>query len=282
MRMINSGRMAAFWCVVAMLAAAPLAAQPPAGDAPKPDTKPAEAKQPETKPAAPAQPPKAEPKGVKETRPNGLEIEDLRVGDGVECKPGWIAEVNYKGTLKADGKQFESTYGSEPLLAPVNRLIPGWKEGIIGMKVGGKRRLGVPASLAYADKGRSDIGIPAGADLIYDIELLNVIQVEELKVGEGTECKRDQTVTVHYRGTLRDTGKEFDSSYSRNAPSDLTLKTGPGGVIDGWLYGIPGMKVGGKRKLTIPWQRAYGEQGRPPMIPARADLVFEVELVGVK
>lgn len=101
--------------------------------------------------------------------------------------------------------------------------------------------------------------------------------IEELVVGTGAECKPNATVKVHYRGTLMD-GKEFDSSYKRGQPIEFGLRD----LIVGWQKGIPGMKVGGKRKLTIPYAMGYGERGSPPVIPAKADLIFEIELLGTR
>lgn len=101
--------------------------------------------------------------------------------------------------------------------------------------------------------------------------------IEDLVVGTGKECPKGATVTIHYRGTLTD-GKEFDSSYSRNQKATFPLDQ----LIKGWQEGIPGMKVGGKRKLTIPYQLAYGEAGRPPVIPPKATLIFDIELFDVK
>ena len=103
--------------------------------------------------------------------------------------------------------------------------------------------------------------------------------VEDVKVGTGAEAKNGRTVKVHYKGTLKD-GTKFDSSYDRGEPIELVL--GAGMVIPGWEEGLLGMKVGGKRKLTIPYMQAYGESGRPPDIPPKADLIFETELVDVK
>lgn len=103
------------------------------------------------------------------------------------------------------------------------------------------------------------------------------VVIEELSVGTGAVCARNATVKVHYRGTLKNGGKEFDSSIGGD-PIDFPLRD----LIEGWQHGIPGMKVGGKRRLTIPWKLAYGEAGYPPDIPARADLVFEIELLGVR
>ncbi len=103
--------------------------------------------------------------------------------------------------------------------------------------------------------------------------------VEDTVVGKGAEAKEGLMVKVHYKGTLKD-GTVFDSSYKRGEP--IELKLGSGMVIKGWDEGIVGMKVGGKRTLTIPYSQAYGEAGRPPVIPAKADLIFETELVEVK
>ncbi|HZH02737.1 MAG TPA: FKBP-type peptidyl-prolyl cis-trans isomerase [Myxococcaceae bacterium] len=105
------------------------------------------------------------------------------------------------------------------------------------------------------------------------------LNVEELQEGTGTEAKAGQTVTVHYVGTLTD-GKKFDSSRDRN--QGFTFRLGAGQVIQGWDQGVPGMKVGGKRKLTIPPDLGYGPSGYPPVIPGNATLVFEVELLEVR
>ena len=103
--------------------------------------------------------------------------------------------------------------------------------------------------------------------------------VEDVKVGEGAEAKSGSTVTVHYLGTLAD-GTKFDSSYDRNEPFSFVL--GEGKLIPGWEQGIMGMKVGGKRKLTIPPNLAYGANGVPNVIPPNSTLNFEVEMLEVK
>ncbi len=103
--------------------------------------------------------------------------------------------------------------------------------------------------------------------------------IEELSVGEGVEAVVGKQVSVHYTGWLTD-GTKFDSSLDRNDPFDFPL--GRGHVIRGWDEGVAGMKVGGKRKLTIPPEMGYGARGAGGVIPPNATLVFEVELLGVK
>ena len=105
------------------------------------------------------------------------------------------------------------------------------------------------------------------------------LQIEDVVVGTGAEAVKGKTVSVHYTGWLTD-GKKFDSSKDHGQPFQFPL--GRGHVIRGWDDGVQGMKVGGKRKLTIPPELGYGAQGAAGVIPPNATLVFEVELLGVR
>ena len=109
-------------------------------------------------------------------------------------------------------------------------------------------------------------------------DLTHALLKEDLVVGSGATAETGDDVVVHYVGRLAN-GVQFDSSRARRDPLDFAL--GAGDVIKGWDQGLPGMKVGGKRRLTIPPELAYGSQGLAGVIPPHATLVFEVELLEV-
>jgi FKBP-type peptidyl-prolyl cis-trans isomerase FkpA len=107
---------------------------------------------------------------------------------------------------------------------------------------------------------------------------VNGVRIEDVKMGSGATATSGKVVSAHYTGRFPD-GRKFDSSYDTGLPIDFLL--GAGKVIKGWDIGLEGMRVGGKRKLTIPPELAYGARGGGP-IPPNATLVFDVELVAVK
>jgi len=118
----------------------------------------------------------------------------------------------------------------------------------------------------------------AAATAVAQGEAVTELQIENIKDGDGKEAVAGKKVSVHYTGWLTD-GTKFDSSVDRGQPFVFDL--GAGRVIKGWDQGVVGMKVGGKRKLTIPSSLGYGERGAGSVIPPNATLVFEVELLDV-
>lgn len=112
------------------------------------------------------------------------------------------------------------------------------------------------------------------------ITLPSGVAIQDLKLGEGTAVKAGDKVNSHATGWLTN-GTKFWSSHDKGRPIDFTLRN-PGGVIKGWVIGVPGMKPGGKRKIWIPSALAYGSRGRPPVIPPDADLIFEVEIIAIR
>lgn len=196
----------------------------------------------------------------------------------------------------------------------VGQFLVGWDQGLVGMKAGGKRTLILPASLAYgatkrdalpAVNGNTYAAIPANSALVYDIELVSVqkattpvvvppptsLKIEELTVGTGDTITTDKTVYVYYTGWIYDgsridlKGGQFDSNVggnklcvnlgTANAASPCTS------VITGFAQGLNGMKVGGKRRVTIPPSLGYGANGQGS-IPGNATLIFEITLDSVK
>lgn len=224
----------------------------------------------------------------------GLKVENLVTGTGKEAKTGDTLVVDYTGWVEGISQPFEkSTLHNKPFEFVLGKgeVIPGWDQGLSGMKAGGKRKLTIPPDLAYGAEGTGRI--PPNATLIFEVKLLDVItplaelpstsvkelNVEDLVVGTGAEAKAGNTISVHYTGWLED-GTKFDSSLDKGKPIKFVL--GDGRVIAGWEQGLTGMKVGGKRKLTIPPDLGYGAKGLRKYIPPNAALIFEVELLAVR
>lgn len=109
------------------------------------------------------------------------------------------------------------------------------------------------------------------------VSSITELQKIDTVVGTGAEVKPNDTVTAHYIGALAKDGTIFDTSFDRGQPATFPLS----GVIKGWQEGVPGMKVGGKRRLLIPASLGYGAQGSPPKIGPNEPLVFDIELVKI-
>jgi peptidylprolyl isomerase len=131
----------------------------------------------------------------------------------------------------------------------------------------------VPPTVVVEDSGPP----PAPGEPTFSDSGLGIIDIE---IGTGETPEPGQTLVVHYTGWVSEDGTKFDSSLDRGTPFEFPL--GAGRVIAGWDEGLATMKVGGKRRLIIPAELAYGEEGRPPTIPPNAELTFDIEFVEIK
>lgn len=138
---------------------------------------------------------------------------------------------------------------------------------------GGSSSSGSTESEASAPKSKPKVQVPKGPPP-------KQLEVKEIVQGTGTEAQAGDEVTVQYVGVNYKSGKEFDSSWSRNEPFTFTL--GAGEVIQGWDQGVAGMKEGGRRELIIPPNLGYGPSGSPPVIPPNETLVFVIDLLTVE
>lgn len=245
--------------------------------------KPAEPVTPPTKPAIPTTP--ANPVGTLKD----LKIDDLEVGKGQEVAEGDTVAVIYAGKLE-NGTEFDSnTAKASPpyhFIVGVSSVIQGWHQGLVGMKVGGKRKLSIPSKLGYGAQG-SPPRIGPNVDLYFEIQLLDVVKQKEAQIydkkitkpGSGPAAKKGDEISIHYVGTLVN-GLKFDSSRDRGEP--YAFKLGMGQVVAGMDAALVGMKVGGVCELRIPPDLAYGPAGRQPAIPPNARLLFTIEVMSLK
>ncbi len=210
-----------------------------------------------------------------------LIIEDLTIGTGEKIPADSVIQVAiaYRGKL-TDGTAFDSSTTGKPTYAALGaeQVIEGIEQGMRGMRIGGKRKITIPPRLGF---GIQQFGsVPPNSTVIYEIELLGLqrLIIENLVLGTGTSVKSNNTLSVKYVGKLTD-GTVFDRTIDN---AQFTFRIGIGQVIKGWDIGLLNMQEGGKRRLTIPSELAYGSNGFPPTIPANATLIFEVELVTVR
>jgi FKBP-type peptidyl-prolyl cis-trans isomerase len=194
-----------------------------------------------------------------------LKIEDIKVGNGKTVADHDRVIVKYTGTLK-NGTVFDSNDKPDgkpfPFMVGAGSVIKGWDQGIIGMKVGGERKLSIPSELAYGSQAQGE-KIPANSDLFFTIKLISVTKKDEMdtvvtedkKKGTGPELKAGDTAYITYT-LVGDDGTMDDDSYKTKP---YKMKVGGGKVLPAIDAGIRGMKAGGERVLTIP--AMYGPKG---------------------
>ena len=233
--------------------------------------------------------------------PTELVITDITEGEGEAAVEGSTVYVYYVGVLSENGKRFDGNFGSDPYAVTlgVGAVIDGWDQGLIGIKAGGRRQLDIPADLAYGSAGSGDAIPPDSAiSFVVDVvaivppidpadapeitiegaENVEVLVSEDLVDGKGDEAKAGSNVLVHIIAFNGATGEELASTWGD--PSPVALLLAEGGSLPGLLEGIPGMKVGGRRQLTIPFADAFGAEGNSSMkLPASTDLIVVIDLL---
>ena len=233
--------------------------------------------------------------------PTELVITDITEGEGEAAVEGSTVYVYYVGVLSEKGKRFDGNFGSDPYAVTlgVGAVIDGWDQGLIGIKAGGRRQLDIPADLAYGSAGSGDAIPPDSAiSFVVDVvaivppidpadapeitiegaENVEVLVSEDLVDGKGDEAKAGSNVLVHIIAFNGATGEELASTWGD--PSPVALLLAEGGSLPGLVEGIPGMKVGGRRQLTIPFADAFGAEGNSSMkLPASTDLIVVIDLL---
>jgi peptidylprolyl isomerase len=209
-----------------------------------------------------------------------IKSEALTSGAGPVPQPGEYVAIHYLGEVSG-GKPFADTRkDGVPFVFSMGsgQVIAGWELTLRTMKVGDRVKLTVPWQFAFGVAGRQ--GVPPRTDVAFDLERVPLpgIPTEVIREGKGAACAPGRAVTVHYTGTFTD-GKQFDSSRDRGQPYTFVL--GARQVIPGWELAVARMRAGDRWKITVPSALAYGAAGKTG-IPAKSDLVFDIEVLDVK
>lgn len=232
--------------------------------------------------------------------PTELVITDITDGEGDAAAEGDTVFVFYVGVLSADGSRFDGNFDGEPFAVTLGQgaVIEGWDQGLLGMKAGGRRQLDIPAELAYGEAGSGD-AIPPNSAISFVVDMLAIVpaidpadepelnslqtpsltklEIEDLVIGDGAEAEAGSTVVVQIIAFRGDTGEKLVSTWGDPSPVTFTLVTD--GSLPGIVDGLPGMKVGGRRILNIPYEDAFGDQGNTELgLPEKTDLVLVVDL----
>ncbi|MFH4979216.1 hypothetical protein AB6A40_005925 [Gnathostoma spinigerum] len=229
---------------------------------------------------------------------DGLEVKIVRPIKPEKCKiksqPGDVVDQYYKLTDK-DGKEIGSNFGQKPYTFTLgnSEVIEGMDRAMTGMCIGEKRKVVIPPELGFGAAGRERDAIEGGQTLFYLVQLVDIfravpgpswtdengLQIEVTHKIDEDKCRRAEpgdTIHQHYVLHLAD-GTFVDSSYNRGTPFIFRLSHNE--VIAGMDQAMMGMCEGERRKLVIPSNLAYGDAGRPPSIPPKATLYFDIHLL---
>jgi FKBP-type peptidyl-prolyl cis-trans isomerase len=235
--------------------------------------------------------------------PTELQVTVIVEGTGPEAESGDTVIVDYVGVRTRDGVEFDNSYDRFepfPVVLGQGGVIAGWDQGLVGAQTGARLRLDIPSDLAYGAEARGDI-IGENEALTFLIDVRAVIQppdaadaptepgvpasegatettFTDLVEGEGTELQAGQTGVINYVLFRGDNQVALESSWEA-AP--VPVPTAEGG-FPGFVNGLPGMKVGGRRAIVVPPEDAFGPDGNPQLgLPAGTDMVIVVDLLGV-
>ena len=238
--------------------------------------------------------------------PTTLVITDLIEGTGAAAKNGDEISVNYVGVRSADGTEFDNSYDQGqpfPVTLGAGGVIKGWEQGLVGIKVGGRRQLDIPAELAYGDRGSGDI-IKPGDALTFVIDAVSItpgvdvpdadpadtpvvsilasvgatkVTITELVEGKGTAAAAGDTAYVQISAYRGDTAALLQATWTDGKAAKIPLSSD---TIPGLVDGITGMQVGGRRLIVVPSDQGFGPDGNVANgLPEVTDLIFVVDLV---
>jgi peptidylprolyl isomerase len=235
--------------------------------------------------------------------PTELQVTVIEEGTGPEAAAGDTVVVDYVGVRTRDGVEFDNSYDRFepfPVVLGQGGVIAGWDQGLVGVQTGMRVRLDIPSDLAYGAEARGDI-IGENEALTFLIDVRAVIQPADpadaptemgvpesegatettstdLVEGEGTELLAGQTGIINYVLFRGDNGVLLESSWEAEP---VPVPTAEGG-FPGFVNGLPGMKVGGRRAIIVPPADAFGPDGNPQLgLPAGTDMIIVVDLLGV-
>jgi peptidylprolyl isomerase len=257
-----------------------------------------------TEPAPPPTNPDKPDVEIPDEIPTELTVTVIEPGDGPEAEAGDTVVVDYVGVRSSDGVEFDNSYDRFepfPVVLGQGGVIQGWDDGLVGAQAGATIRLDIPSDLAYGAEARGDI-IGENEALTFLIQVRAVIQlpdpadapaeagvpesvgatdttVVDLQEGDGAELEPGQTGVINYVLFRGDTLVPLESSWETEP---VQVGTAAAGGFPGFVKGLPGMKVGGRRAIIIPPDDAFGPDGNPQLgLPAGTDMVLVVDLLGV-
>jgi FKBP-type peptidyl-prolyl cis-trans isomerase len=218
---------------------------------------------------------------VPETIPIELVVTEITPGSGPAAAEGDTVLVHYVGVRSEDGTEFDSNFGGSPFPVTLGQggVIAGWDQGLVGVTAGERLQLDIPADLAYGDEPQGEViqagdaltfvidvravvpasdpaDAPTAADIPLSDEPVEDFAVEDITVGDGATLDTGMTAVLHLVAARGDDGTILESTWENGQPQ--TFVVAPGQLLDGLVEGLPGMQVGGRRAVTIPYDPAMG------------------------